>query len=73
MILEIRVQPRSSKEEIVKLNESSYKVYTRKPAVEGKANRHLIEMLSKYLKTKKNKIKIIKGLKSRSKTVEWEK
>jgi len=73
MIVEIRVQPRSSKEEIIKLSESSYKVYTRKPAIDGKANKHLIEMLSKYLKTKKNRIKIIKGFKSRNKIVEWEK
>ena len=73
MIVEVRVQPKSSKEEILKLSEHSYKVYMRKPAIEGKANKHLIDMLSKYFNTKKSMIKIKSGLRSRNKIVEWEK
>lgn len=71
MIVEVRVQPKSSKEEIVKIDECSYRVYMRKPATEGKANKHLIVMLSKYFNTKKSMIKIKSGLKSRDKIIEW--
>ena len=58
MKLEVRVSPRSSKEEIVKLSESSFKVYMHETATEGKANKKLIEMLSEYFNVKKSSIKM---------------
>ena len=70
MRIEVRVQPRSSKEEITKVDKSSYKIYTRKPAVEGKANKEIISLLADYFNTKKNKIRIVSGLKARNKIVE---
>ena len=47
----------------------NYKVYLTAPAVEGKANQALIEYLADYFQVKKSQIEIIKGLKSRNKTV----
>jgi len=47
-----------------------FKVYLSAPAVEGKANKALIEFLSEYFKTRRNKISIIRGEKSRDKIVE---
>ena len=73
MILEIKVYPRSSKEEIKKIEDNSYKVYMHKPAVEGEANRHLIMMLSRYLGIKKSYIRIKSGIKSKNKIIEVEK
>ena len=69
MKLEIRVQPRSSKEEVKRLSEGSYKVYMHEPAIEGKANKKLIEILSRYFGVKKSEISIISGLKSKNKIV----
>ena len=45
------------------------KVYLTAPAVDGKANKALIEFLSEYFQVSKSQIEIIKGLKSRSKTI----
>jgi len=70
MKLGIKVQPRSSKEEIVELGRNSYKVYMHKPAVGGEANLRLIEMLAEHFGTKKSAVRIITGLKSKNKIVE---
>ena len=63
----VRVQPRSSKEEVVKLKENEYKIYMHEPALEGKANKRLIEILAEYFKTKKSSISIISGPRSKKK------
>lgn len=70
MIIEVRVKPRSSKEEIEKLDRNSYKVYMRQPAESGKANKKLVEMLAEYFNIAKSKVKIIKGLRSRNKILD---
>ncbi len=45
------------------------KIYLRAPAVDGKANKALIEFLSGHFNVSKSQIEIIKGLKSCSKTI----
>jgi len=45
------------------------KVYLNAPAADGKANKALLAFLAKYFKVSKGKIEIIKGLKSRNKTI----
>jgi len=70
MRIEVRVQPRSSKEEVADLGGDRYKVYMHEPAVEGKANKRLIEMLAEHFGAKKSGIRIVSGLKSRNKVAE---
>ncbi|MBF0386088.1 MAG: DUF167 domain-containing protein, partial [Candidatus Omnitrophica bacterium] len=43
--------------------------YLKSPAIEGKANKALIEVLADFLRVKKRQLQIIKGLKSRNKTI----
>ena len=69
MILKVRVQPRASRNKVVK-EFDSYKVYLSKPAQEGLANRELLELLSDHLRVKKYQLKIIQGVKSRNKLIE---
>jgi uncharacterized protein (TIGR00251 family) len=45
------------------------KVYLNAPAVEGKANKALVDFLSEHFGVSKARIEIIKGLKSRHKTI----
>ena len=68
MNLKIKVIP-GAKKNFVKKEEDIYKVYLTAPAVEGKANKALIEILAEHFNVKKNHIEIIKGLKSRQKVV----
>jgi len=66
--LDIRVVPNARKAGI-ELVESGLRIKLTVPAVEGKANRALIEFLSGILGVRKSGITIVKGEKSRTKTV----
>lgn len=69
MRLTVRVVPNAKQNKLVE-EESRVKVYLTSPPIEGKANKALIEYLSEHFKTKRSKIKIIKGEKNRNKIVE---
>ncbi len=69
MKLNIKVIPRASKERIIEEN-GTLKVYVTSPAVDGRANKAVIESLAEYFKSKKRMIRIISGEKSRNKIVE---
>jgi uncharacterized protein (TIGR00251 family) len=69
MRFSIRVIPNAKHEKIIE-EEGKYKIYLSAPAVEGKANKALIQFLAEHFKTKRNKISIIRGEKSREKIVE---
>lgn len=68
MQFKIKVQPNSSRQEIIfDLEGNPTKVYLTKPAIDGKANSQLEKFLSKQLKTP---VKIIKGHTSKNKIIE---
>ena len=69
--IQVKVIP-NSRELRVKEIEGALKVKVDAPAKEGKANKRLIEILSKYLSKPKSSIKIIRGLTSRNKVIEVE-
>jgi len=70
MLLKIRVAPRSSKNEIIKMPDGTLKIKLHSPPVDGAANEALIKLLSEEYDTPKNRIEIIGGKKSKNKTVE---
>lgn len=63
--IEIKVVPNARRNEF-----NNGKVYLTAPAVEGKANRALIEFLAEHFGVKKKQVKIIKGERSRNKVVQ---
>lgn len=69
MRLNIRVIPNAKQNKVVH-EENRLKVYLTAPAIEGKANKALIQFLAEHFQTKRNSVKIIKGEKSRDKVVE---
>ena len=66
----VRVQPRSSRNEIAGLHGSALKVRLTAPPVEGMANEALIDFLSETLKIARRNVCIVSGLSSRTKVVE---
>lgn len=68
MITEVKVIPQAKKNSI-KQEAGLWKVYLTAPALEGKANAALVESLAEHFCVKKSRIQIIKGLKSRKKTI----
>ena len=67
-MLKVKVIPNSKKSSVV-MEKGVIKVHVNAPAVEGKANKALIDILSEFLKVKKNRLKIVKGEQSRLKQI----
>lgn len=67
--IKVKVIPNAKKNRIVQEREV-FKVYVNAPAVEGKANKALIEILADYFQVRKSSIKIIRGEKAREKVIE---
>jgi uncharacterized protein len=68
----IKVQPNAGCNKIVSLNEGVWKIKIAAPPDKGKANRELIEFLSKITGLKKDSISIIKGETSHNKILSIE-
>ncbi|MGE5327809.1 MAG: DUF167 domain-containing protein [Thiobacillus sp.] len=68
MIVDVQVKPGSKKGPLIQPSlDGHLLVYVREPALEGKANRAVVEMLADYYKVPKTKIQLISGLTSRQK------
>lgn len=68
MHIDLKVIP-GARKNLFKSEQGLCKVYLTAPPVEGKANKALIEFLSGHFNVPKNRITIIRGLKSRHKTI----
>jgi hypothetical protein len=64
----VRVTPRSSRNEIV-VKDGVLAVYTTSPPVDGAANDSCCEIVAKALKIGKSRVNVVKGEKSRVKTL----
>ena len=69
LYIEVYLQPGASKNAIVGLHDGELKIQITAPALENKANTHLIKFLAKHFGVAKNKVKIIRGEHSRHKLV----
>ncbi len=68
-LLSLRVTPNAGRNEITGYIDGVLHVKINAPPVKGKANRELIDFLSRALGVKKSAITIVKGQTSRSKTI----
>lgn len=71
IIINIKISPNSKKNEIINEGEIIKIKITAQP-IDGKANKALIEFLSKEFKIPKTSIKILKGETSKDKTILFE-
>ena len=69
ILLRVVVQPGAKNNQVGEVIDGRLKIRVRGKAVDGKANRALIEYLSTLLQVSKSKIRLLKGEKSRQKLV----
>ncbi len=69
MKINVSVKPNAKTSEVIKVDENNFKVKVDAPAVEGEANKRLIEILAEYFNVPKSSIRILKGFKSKNKIV----
>jgi len=67
--IKCHIQPSASKTAVVGIYNGALKVSLVAPPVDGKANKALRTFIAKQIKLSKSKITVIKGEKSRSKTI----
>jgi len=70
MLLNIKVKPNSSKQEIQSFGNNRYLVYLKEPPENNRANIELINLLSKHFGTPFSRIKIKTGLTNNEKLIE---
>jgi uncharacterized protein (TIGR00251 family) len=69
MTMEVHVRASAKTERVKRLSESVYSVWVKEPAKENKANFAVIKALSEHFNRPQSSIKIIKGQKSKIKTI----
>ncbi|MGI2259782.1 DUF167 family protein YggU [Shewanella sp. GXUN23E] len=69
LLLNLYIQPKASRDQIVGLHGDELKVAITAPPIDGKANAHLTKYLSKLFKVPKGEIAIVRGELGRHKQV----
>lgn len=69
-LLKIRVNPRSSRNQVTGWRDDVLQIKLTAPPVEGAANKAVLEFLAEQLSIKKSQIALVSGATSREKTVE---
>jgi len=67
--LQVKLLPRSSRSEIVGIENNILKVKVTSPPVDGEANKALIQLLAKSLGISKGRVEIVAGKSSKLKTI----
>jgi len=70
MLIKVRVTPNAKKANVTKINETELDVKVDEEAVDGRANKRLMEILSIHFNVPKSRIRVIRGAKSRDKIVD---
>jgi len=70
MLIKVKVFPRTKKEKIVKKEKDSFEVFVREKPEKGLANQRVKEILASYFNLSENRLKLIKGGKSKNKIFE---
>lgn len=70
MLIKVKVFPGSKEEKIVKKAEDSFEVKVKERAERGLANMAVIKLLASYFKIPASQVRLLKGVKSRSKIFE---
>ena len=69
LILEIRVQPRASHDEIAGARGERLKIRLTAPPVDGKANSQLLKYLATLCGVRRNQVTLISGTRNRDKRI----
>lgn len=74
MRISVRLKPNSRhREEVVADDDGSLTVYTKAPAIEGRANLAAVKLLAKHFGVASSKVKLLRGAASKYKVFEVDK
>lgn len=71
MILTVAIKPNSKhREEVVENPDGSFTIYTKAPAIEGRANQAATRLLAEHFDMSKSRVKLVRGATSKVKVFE---
>jgi len=70
MRIYVKVIPRASKNEVLKISEEEYKIRVTAPPIDNKANIMLLSIVADYFDIPKSSLKIVGGKTARVKIIE---
>jgi uncharacterized protein (TIGR00251 family) len=70
MLIRVYVTPNAKESSVVRVSEDYFEVRVDEKAVGGRANKRLVEILAEHFKVPKSRITILKGTKTRNKTIQ---
>jgi len=70
MLIRVYVTPNAGEASVLKVSEDFLEVRVDDRAVDGRANKRLLEILAEHFKIPKSRISIVRGTKSRNKFVQ---
>ncbi len=70
MLISVYVTPNAKQARVVRVSEDYFEVWVDERAVDGRANKRLLEILAEHFKIPKSRITILKGTKTRNKTIQ---
>ena len=68
-VISVKIQPRASKNEIIRREDGGLKIRLTAPPVDGAANEALVKFLAHKLGVAKSSVEIVSGQTSRDKTI----
>ncbi len=70
MLITVYVTPNAREARVLMVSEDHFEVRVDERAVGGRANKRLVEILAEHFKIPKSRIMILKGTKTRNKTIQ---
>ncbi len=70
MLIRVYVTPNAKEARVVQVIEDYFEVRVDERVVDGRANKRLLEILAEHFKVPKSRITILKGTKTRNKTIQ---
>jgi uncharacterized protein (TIGR00251 family) len=70
MLIRVHVSTNANEARVVKVGESDFEVKVNEKAIGGRANRRLLEIMSKHFMVPKSRVRLVSGAKSRDKVLE---
>jgi len=69
MSISVKIKTNSGREKVEKISDSEYLLWVKAPPQNGRANKAALALLSDFLDVPKTRLVIIRGHKSRNKTI----
>jgi uncharacterized protein (TIGR00251 family) len=70
VLIAVHVSTNAREANVVRIGENIFEVKVDERAVEGRANKRLVEILAKHFKVPKSRIRLVSGARSRDKVLE---